>query len=425
MSVHLLVLIHGMWDNPSNLASMHRIIKETRINESSIGPHGATLHVILPETNQAESTYDGIDWGGERVTAEIFQETEMLEKQGKTVTRFSITGYSVGGLVARYVVGILHQRKFFATVTPVNFNAIATPHIGLLAYPSFFSRLGSLIGPKLLSRTGKQLYGADKWSNTGKALLEAMADPERLFFNGLKLFPHIRIYANAINDQLVPYMTAYVDIEDPFLIHPTHKLAVDYDKKYFPVMKSFTIPDAPSPKPKTTRPLTWKWFKSYKPPLLPRFLCLFPLNIMTLALLPILYPTFIGILMVRFSIASRHSRSRIKLLESENAASTRRLVHIFGQSECQVEHIRAIADTGESAISDPSQERKTISEKIPRITDSQRKMVAALNSLPQLKKERAYILESRNSHAAIVMRNGESNKIGEGVLRHWADAFIM
>jgi hypothetical protein len=112
-----------MWGNPQNLASMHRIMKETRIHEESIEPDGAALHVMLPETNQAESTYDGIDWGGERVAAEasifihrrlitsliaflqIFQEIEKLEKEGKTVTRFSVTGYSLGGLLARYVVG--------------------------------------------------------------------------------------------------------------------------------------------------------------------------------------------------------------------------------------------------------------------------------------------------------------------------------
>jgi hypothetical protein len=97
-------------------------------------------------------------------------------------------------LLARYVVGyvlsthslhhlteifisILHQRNFFATVTPVNYNTVATPHIGLLRYPSLFSRLGSFFGPRVLSRTGEQFYGTDKWSNTGKALLEVMADP--------------------------------------------------------------------------------------------------------------------------------------------------------------------------------------------------------------------------------------------------------
>jgi triacylglycerol esterase/lipase EstA (alpha/beta hydrolase family) len=83
---------------------MHRIMKETRI-EALTEPDEPALHIMLPETNQAESTYDGVDWGGERVAAEIFQEIEKLESEGKTVTRFSVTGYSMGGLLARYVVG--------------------------------------------------------------------------------------------------------------------------------------------------------------------------------------------------------------------------------------------------------------------------------------------------------------------------------
>jgi Putative serine esterase (DUF676) len=72
---------------------------------------------------------------------------------------------------------ILFQRGFFSTVSPVNFNTIATPHIGLLRYPSLFSRLSSFIVPRFLGRTGEQFYGVDKWSKTGKALLEVMADP--------------------------------------------------------------------------------------------------------------------------------------------------------------------------------------------------------------------------------------------------------
>ena len=77
----------------------------------------------------------------------------------------------------RHLISILHQRDFFANVTPVNFNTIASPHIGLLRYPSLFSRLGSFFGPRVLSRTGEQFYARDKWSKTGKALLEIMADP--------------------------------------------------------------------------------------------------------------------------------------------------------------------------------------------------------------------------------------------------------
>ena len=65
--VHLLVLVHGMWGDPSNLAELARVIRETRGTDAE----GIELHVLLAETNRAESTYDGIDWGGERVAREV------------------------------------------------------------------------------------------------------------------------------------------------------------------------------------------------------------------------------------------------------------------------------------------------------------------------------------------------------------------
>ena len=36
---------------------------------------------------------------------QILQVIEKLESDGKNVVRFSVTGYSLGGLLARYVVG--------------------------------------------------------------------------------------------------------------------------------------------------------------------------------------------------------------------------------------------------------------------------------------------------------------------------------
>jgi hypothetical protein len=75
------------------------------------------------------------------------------------------------------VTSILRQRGFFENVAPVNFNTIATPHLGLPRYPSLFSSLASVLGPRLLSRTGEQFYCADKWSASGRPLLEVMADP--------------------------------------------------------------------------------------------------------------------------------------------------------------------------------------------------------------------------------------------------------
>lgn len=143
-------------------------------------------------------------------------------------------------------------------------------------------------------------------------------------------------------------------------------------------------------------------------------------------MLPILFPTFICFALVRLSISSHHSRSRIKLLEAENASATERLVHIFAQLERQVEDV--VIDIVDDPTPIPSQESTKTLKKGPRVTPAQRKMATDLNSLPQLKKERVYIPNVRNSHATIVARdiqNYEFHKIGEGVLRHWADAFIV
>ena len=126
-----------MWGNPSHLNSLHKAIKERCAEpDSTKGPNGEQLEILLAETNQEEHTYDGIDWGGERVaeevrgpvcmpsfrhtivyspygmtefhsTAQILAAVKRLEDDGKKVTRFSITGYSLGGLVSRYAVGFV------------------------------------------------------------------------------------------------------------------------------------------------------------------------------------------------------------------------------------------------------------------------------------------------------------------------------
>ena len=187
----------------------------------------------------------------------------------KKVTRFSIIGYSLGGLLSRYLIGyvsldsqdhpelisfsILHYRKFFETIRPVNFTTIASPHIGLPRYPNLFSKLASKWGPTLLSRTGEQFWSTDSWGATGKPLLLAMADKSmwlgqsisihtyacttgQVFFQALTLFPNISIYASAyvvptsrvmgsseslcrFGDTTVPFSTAFIQEHDPFINH--------------------------------------------------------------------------------------------------------------------------------------------------------------------------------------------------------------
>ena len=42
---------------------------------------------------------------------------------------------------------------------------------------------------------------------------------ERVFYQALTLFEQVRIYANAVNDITVPYVTAAIEQEDIFIDH--------------------------------------------------------------------------------------------------------------------------------------------------------------------------------------------------------------
>ena len=68
MSTHLLILVHGMWGNPGHLTEMHRIITEKFPPDPD---SGSQLEVLVAQTNRDKSTYDGIDWGGERIAEEV------------------------------------------------------------------------------------------------------------------------------------------------------------------------------------------------------------------------------------------------------------------------------------------------------------------------------------------------------------------
>ena len=68
------------------------------------------LYLLIAKRNSGSFTYDGIELGGERVCAEIEEELRLIESQGGKVKKLSIVGYSMGGLVSRYAVGLLHAK---------------------------------------------------------------------------------------------------------------------------------------------------------------------------------------------------------------------------------------------------------------------------------------------------------------------------
>ena len=135
-------------------------------------------------------------------------------------------------------------------------------------------------------------------------------------------------------------------------------------------------------------------------------------------MLPILIPIGLSVALINFSLATRSSRARIRLLEQDES----KLAHYLRELEKDVEDIVVnLVDD-----SNPSFSGKHPPEH-PIITPLQRRMAASLNRLP-IKKERAYFPHVRNSHSIIVCRDVkrfEIHRRGEGVVRHWATSFIL
>jgi hypothetical protein len=158
-------------------------------------------------------------------------------------------------------------------------------------------------------------------------------------------------------------------------------------------------------------------------------------------------------------LETSRSRKRIKLMERDESA-TERLVHIFQEFEREVEEaVHEIMDVqhpepanspepSEPSITSPPPESDSLEEstnggdipyslqasasdtmsKQPIITPEQKQMIAALNSLPQLKKYMAYFPNVANAHGPIICRDVKGyphHKRGEGVLRHWVDHFAL
>ncbi|KAI7151201.1 DUF676-domain-containing protein, partial [Hortaea werneckii] len=216
---HLVILTHGLWGNPVHLHHLRDTLLEY---------HAASgLHVFTPQSNKDNFTYDGIDVGAERITTEIEDEIRRLQNLGAPLSKISIAGYSLGGLIARYVVGLLYKNGVFETLQPCNFTTFATPHLGVRTPGvGYGPQTWNFLGSKTLSTSGQQMFLTDDFRDTGRPLLAVMADPTSIFVRGLAGFRRKSVYANTTNDRSVPYYTSAISSIDPFVdldaidIHP-------------------------------------------------------------------------------------------------------------------------------------------------------------------------------------------------------------
>lgn len=192
-------------------------------------------------------TYDGIDVNGKRVSDEILEVAHSLESQGSKVTKFSLIGYLLGGLVSRYALGILYDNGFFENVQPIHFVTFCTPHVGVLNPGTGIStKIYNTLAPYFLAATGSQLFLTDRKIVAGKEylpLLQWMSDPSSKFYKALELFRERSLYANAINDRRTSWYTAFVSALDPFnsMVNETlSAYSLRYIKGYEPTIVEFS-----------------------------------------------------------------------------------------------------------------------------------------------------------------------------------------
>jgi hypothetical protein len=218
------------------------------------------LYILVPKGNSGNFTYDGIELGGERVCYEIEDEIEQLKKRGQQIKRISFVGYSLGGLVARYAVGLLDSRGVFDEIKPVvgsihsiyelwlrrlqNFSTFASPHLGVRTpLRGWHNHIWNVLGARMLSASGRQLFTIDKFRGTGKPLLEVLADPDSIFIKGLAKFERRTLYANIVNDRSAVYYTTGIAKQDPFV--NLDKIKINYVEGYSDVILDPEHPVAP------------------------------------------------------------------------------------------------------------------------------------------------------------------------------------
>lgn len=358
--IHLVVIHHGLWGTSENtsyltttLAKYHggltsptstltppespdtiSVHSESHPNNTS-KPTSSKLVVLNASSNSGDRTYDGVDWCGERLTKEVYEEVKRLEEEGEEVGKLSLIGYSLGGLVVRYAAGLMWADGFFeghkveggklgfkSRPKAASLSTIATPHLGVTLTRSTFSKVAKYVGSNMLGRSGRQLYLADRgWvppdgSDQDLCLLEALVHPAFSFLSALRSFERIDIYANAVADLTVSYRTAAFEEHDPFLAPPSH-LKLDRDPDHPPLLTSYESAEPVEEKKSmwkkvgekvSTKNLPWILNPHRNP-------FRFPLNYLAVVCLPVVLPVMLGLVLHKLRSDSKGSNKRVREFE--------------------------------------------------------------------------------------------------------------
>lgn len=401
MSDCLLVLVHGLWGNPEHLWCVKEAVEKAHPD----------VHILVCGSSQGNRTYDGVDVLGERIAVEIRAEIARLQKEDDDVkiAKISFVGYSLGGLAARFAIGVLYDDGFFNEVKPVSYTTFATPHLGVSPTSrGILAWLVSNIGPRSLSITGSHIFLTDAMMSRRmrRPLLEIMTEPGSAFVKGLSLFASRNCYANIANDRSVPYFSAAISSTDPY--RQLDKLRLRHLEKYGDVVLDPSEPYVAVGDGEVGDRYEYKLSAREM-----------TFRIVMLAGLPL----WLLIFSVNAVVANFKSGRRISAHRSEHPDRADVLYAARAQ-ELVEETLEAAEYDGEARDVPPtSSDGEGISSNGGfRVNDTQARIATNLNKLPWYKVP-VHIRKTQHSHAAIICRSPDTPRLVEGhvVLQHWLD----
>ncbi|KAJ4267677.1 hypothetical protein NW762_003791 [Fusarium torreyae] len=429
-ATHLAVLVHGLWGNPSHLRNVAKALRDQHSEDE--------LYILLAKENSGSFTYDGIELGGERVCAEIEEQLRMIEKKGGKITKLSIAGYSLGGLVSRYAVGLLYAKGILDDLECMNFTTFASPHLGVRTpLKGWLNNIWNVLGARTLSMSGRQLFTIDSFRDTNRPLLAVLADPDSIFMSGLRKFKRRTLYTNIVNDRSVVHYTSAITKTDPYT--DIEKVKLNYLEGYEGVILDPDHPVAPFPKIRHHSSLSAdyeaakKWIKS----------------IPFMVTVGIIVPIGVVVFLANSAVQTVRSANRIKAHESGQAGlkieqyrMPIRIKEIREEVEQAYEALNSSQNQQYLAGSDSeedlaydAEDRKllkrerrmsTPGQPTLALTPDQFEMIENLDAVGW-RKFPVHIQKHRHSHAAIVVRmDKESFADGWVILNHFAkDEFLI
>lgn len=223
-NVHLVILSHGLH---SNLTADMLYLKERIEKTAGLAnrPDGGVI--VRGYSGNVCKTERGIKHLGRRMANWLLHETLWLHEVGcfapdaPAYSRISFIGHSLGGVVQNFAIAmveLLTNGQFFKRLRPVHLITLASPWLGVSAENPAYVKLAldmGLIGRTgqdlgLMNRLGQRFDGApeQKPIRDSRPILRLLALPDSPAHRVIKRFCTRTIYANVINDGIVPLRTS-------------------------------------------------------------------------------------------------------------------------------------------------------------------------------------------------------------------------